>query len=124
MKKKTLLKNPWILTLILIIISFVLGILVSVLFGPETSLNAAVTMIAALIVGRIYGKTFKEIMPKNLKIKVSLYFVLFQLILGSVFLTNIIELNLILIGMAVVILFIVFWIVYFMLGVGSRTFVK
>ena len=124
MKKKLLLKNPFILTLILFILSVLLSMLVSALFGPETSLTAVTTIIAALIVGRIYGKTFKKIMPKNLKIKVSLYYVLFQLISGLFFLSYITELNLLVIGITVAMLFIIFWAVYLTLGIGSRTFVK
>ena len=122
MKKKTWLKKPWMLTLILILFSIIFSMFVSVLFGPDTSLNAITTLIAALLVGRIYGKTFKEMMPKDLKIKVSLYYVLFQLVLGLIVTSFIAELNLLIIGIFLAVMFIIFWVVYLMLGIGSRTF--
>lgn len=79
--------KPFILTLLLIAISFGLALVVGIIFAilgmkSNSGATAAVTLGAALYVGQIYAKKFQIELPKAHKIKITLYYFLIQMVLS------------------------------------------
>lgn len=82
-----MLNKPFILTLLLMAISFGLALVVGIILAiigikNNAGANAAVVMGAALYVGQIYVKKFQIELPKAHKIKITLYYFLIQMLLS------------------------------------------
>jgi len=82
-------------------------------------------ILGAMLVGQIYTMNFKEIMPKKLRINVTITYILAQMILGS--------LNIFILGVSSYLLFFGIFIglslfyslfIYWMLGSGGKTYLK
>ena len=81
-----MLKKPFILNLLIIAISTLLGITVALVLLPfgiknNTSSGMIATYFAAYYAGMIYVNTYKEELTKQMKIKTVLYYSVSQLVL-------------------------------------------
>jgi len=87
---KNLLKNLWILAGLLLAINIGLGLIIIVIveflkIGSSNISNIA-GLVAAMIVGQIYAKNFKEVMPKQLRLNVTIIYTVITMILELVYL--------------------------------------
>jgi len=82
-----MLNKPFILTLLLMAISFGLALVIGIIFAilglkGNSGANVAVVLGATLYVGQIYVKKFQIELPKAHKIKITLYYFLIQMALS------------------------------------------
>ena len=87
---KNLLKNLWILAGLLLAINIGLGLIIIVIveflkIGSSNISNIA-GLVAAMIVGQIYAKNFKEVMPKQLRLNVTIIYTVITMILELLYL--------------------------------------
>lgn len=126
---KNLLKNLWALAGLLMAINIVLGLII--LFAVEffkigsSGVSAIAGMVGAMIVGQIYAMSFKEIMPKKLRIHVTITYTLAQMVLGSLYIF-VLDISNYLLFFAILIGISLFYslIIYFMLGSGGKIYLK
>ncbi len=132
---KELLKKPWILTLLLLGISIVLGLLLSVIidfFGlGSTGMSSVSSIVGAMIVGQIYAANFKELMPKKLRINVTIIYNSIQFVLGFLlglilFPEIVLEISSFFLFLGILLGFCVLFsfVIYFMLGTGGKAYLK
>jgi len=120
-----LLKNPWILALMIYLISFVLNAIMIVFLARIKFVSSSVTgIIAGIAVAQLYTHYYKEIMPKMLRLKVVLYHLCIFMGIGilSAYLYGILDI-------AFLIIFVVLGLVlsavlYLVLGFGGRIQMK
>lgn len=80
-----MLKKPLVLTLLLLLISFVIEIILDILRLPNhAGLSILGIIFSAQYVGEIYASKYKEELPQMDKIKISLYYFLTQMFLLTV----------------------------------------
>ena len=80
---KNLLKNSWILFGLLLVIALILNLVIRVVtdffkIGIPQYLSIGI-IVGAMLLGQIYTKNFKEIMPKKLRFNVATIFLSVQL---------------------------------------------
>lgn len=132
---KELLKKPWILTLLLLGISIVFGMLILVVVNffdlGSTGVSSVSSIVGAMIVGQIYAANFKELMPKKLRIKVTLIYNSIQFVLGfllgmMLFQEIVLEISSFFLFLGILLGFCVLFsfIIYFMLGTGGKAYLK
>ncbi len=76
MSKKLLFKNWFVLAILLFVVAFIIAVILTLIFEYfkwQVGIGTAASSGAAVIVGVIYSKIFKEIMPKNLRFKIALF---------------------------------------------------
>jgi len=126
---KNLLKNLWILAGLLLAINIGLGLIIIVIverlkIGSSNISNIA-GLVAAMIVGQIYAKNFKEVMPKQLRLNVTIIYTVITMILELLYLYLVLgfldALSLgILIGLSLIYSLFIYW----MLGLGGKSYLK
>jgi len=87
MLKKSLLKNWFVLAILLFVVVFIIALMLTLIFEYfkwQIGIGTAASSGAAVIVGGIYSKIFKEIMPKNLRLKIALFDAAISLIIFTV----------------------------------------
>jgi len=76
MFKKSLLKNWFVWAILLFVVAFIIALILTLIFKYfkwQICIGTVASSGAAVIVGGIYSKIFKEIMPKNLRLKIALF---------------------------------------------------
>ena len=91
----------------------------------SSGMSGIAGIIGAMIVGQIYTMNFKEIMPKNLRINVTVTYILAQIVLGSLYIfilgvPNYLLFFGILIGISLFYSLFIYW----MLGSGGKSYLK
>jgi len=130
-----MLKQPFILTLLLLPFSVVAFILLDMIvvflrMQPSIWVIPIVCIIAALYVGRIYASIYKEELSKNHRIRIILYYFVTVLAIFSVYLAIVCEvrsvsqLELFISGAIVPIVLIAAFCMYPSLDLGSRMELK
>lgn len=132
---KELLRKPWMLALLLLGISIIIGLvffaIVTLLNIQNRSISALTSIIGAMIVGQIYTFNFKEIMPNKTRRSVTIIYTLIQLVLGILFALILIpelvldlKILLLVLGGVIIISFIYALGIYWMLGTGGKSYIK
>lgn len=124
---KNLLKSSWILVGMLILVGIALALITSIFAGffgiSDSALSLIIPIIAAMFVGSIYSKNFKEIMPKKLRAKVTAIFMLVQIVVGAFyFFAAGYPAELVLFAVVAVLLLLYSLIIYWALGVTGRKY--
>jgi len=126
---KNLLKNSWILAGLLLVINIILGLIILAVVEyfniGSSGMSGIAGIIGAMIVGQIYAMNFKEIMPKKIRINVTVTYILAQMVLGSLYIfilgvTNYLLFFGILIGLSLFYSLFIYW----MLGSGGKGYLK
>lgn len=126
---KTLLKNSWILAGLLLVINIILGLIILAVVEffkiERPGMSGIAGIIGAMSVGQIYTMNFKEIMPKKLRINVTVTYILAQMVLGSLYIfilevPNYLLFFGILIGVSLFYSLFTYW----MLGSGGKAYLK
>ncbi len=76
MFKKSFLKNWFVWAIGLFVVAFIIALILTLIFEYfkwQIGIGAAASSGAAVIIGGIYSKIFKEVMPKNLRLKIALF---------------------------------------------------
>jgi len=137
-QKQSLLKNPWILALLLLGISFGTWFIAFILLiGPIAlgllpeelleSMGRSAGIVAPMFLGYIYAFKFKETMPKNLRIEVLMIYLVPQFILVLLILFVLareIFAMIWFVPITVLLLVICFAGMYFMIGAGGKSYAK
>ena len=87
MFKKSFLKNWFVWAIVLFVVAFIIALILTLIFEYfkwQIGIGAAASSGAAVIVGGIYSKIFKEVMPKNLRLKIALFDAAISLIIITV----------------------------------------
>ena len=126
---KTLLKNSWILAGSLLLINIISGLIILTVVEFFNIGNSGMSGIAAIIgagiIGQIYTMNFKEIMPKKLRIKVTVTYILAQMALGSLYIFILGVPNyLLFFGILIGINLFYSLFIYWMLGLSGKTYFK
>ncbi len=126
---KTLLKNSWILAGLLLVISIILGLIIlSVVdfFKLSSSTSGITIIVGAMLVGQIYVMNFKELMPKKLRINVTIIYVLPQiaLVLLYIFILDVPIDYLLFFSILIPICLFYSFILYWTLGFGGWIYLK
>ncbi len=89
-EERSKVKNAWILAGLLfgitILVSLLLWGIEVVILGDDGVLASISGIISAMIVGMIYSTQTKEVMPQELRKKVTMIYILPQIILGIIYL--------------------------------------
>jgi len=126
---KTLLKNPWVLAGLHLLITIIIGLLLSLVKGwlDVKFSGGLAALLAAFTIGQIYTFKFRELIGKKLRLKVSSIAMVIQFVLG------------ILLGLSlslarkewamylvtlVIITVAVFFGIYFALRIGGKNYLK
>ncbi len=126
---KTLFKKSWILAGLLLVINIILGLIILAVVEffniGSSSISGIAGILGAMLVGQIYTMNFKEIMPKKLRINVTIIYILAQMVLGSLYIfvlgvSNYLLFFGILIGVSLFYSLFIYW----MLGSGGKTYLK
>ncbi len=130
-----MLREPWVVAVLLFVISAVIGLIffavVEFLNLGSTSLSSISGLIGAMIVGQVYVGCFKEVMPKKVRKKVAMIYLAIQIVLGFLY-GLILRPELVLdsrdllffSGLLVVIAILYSLAVYWMLGLGGKSYLK
>lgn len=133
---KELLKNSWVLVGILTAITVIIGLIMGVLseffkIKIPSVFMVFMTIYGAMIIGQTYTRNFKEIMPKKLRINVTIIYSTIQLVLGLLYIFVLTHTSmwgnqeaLLISGIVIGIMLIVSLFIYFMLGYGGKTYFK
>lgn len=126
-----MLNKPFVLTLLLIALSFGLGmilLIIAILFGLESGswISTTSTTGAAMFVGNIYTSKFKIELSKDHKTKIALYYFIIQLVLsfGVLFLVQEIRQIAAILAVATLLNIITALAIYFLLGLGCKSQLK
>tara|TARA_Y100000310_G_C20615640_1_gene780468 strand:+ start:179 stop:652 length:474 start_codon:yes stop_codon:yes gene_type:complete len=84
MERKNIYNNIWVLALILAVGSVVINILLSLIFGFNRALFVVSMILASFFVGYLYTYKSKMLMEKSMRLKISLIFIGFQLMIGLI----------------------------------------
>lgn len=126
---KTLLKNSWILAGLLLVVNIILGLAILAVveyFNIGSSVMSGIAgIIGALVVGQVYTMNFKEIMPRRLRINVTITYTLAQIVLGSLYVFILGAQNYpLLFGLLAGLSLFYSLFIYLMLGSGGKTYLK
>ena len=114
---KNILKNSWVLSIIIILISAIVNFLASMFINMISVIAVLATLFSAMFAGQIYFMAFKKIMPKILKLKVALNYLCIQVILSIlvIFYLRIFEIWVLalIIGVSLIASAIVYWAIGF-----------
>ncbi len=124
---KNLLKNHWILAGLLLIITLILGLVIVALiryFNIPTPASIIASVIGTIIVGYIYAANFEEVMPRKLRIKVAVIYIVVQVLFGILLFWVRGWLNIVITISLLVGLSIFFPFIYWILGSGGRIYLK
>jgi len=124
---KNLLNNSWILAGLLFAISTIVRLIILAVvkfigMGSATISNIA-GLIGAMIVGQIYSMNFKEIMPKRLRINVTIVYIISEMILGISYVLWF-GLTKLLLGLLVGLQLFIAIIIYFTLGFAGKNYIR
>jgi len=122
---KELLRNSWILAVLVFVISVFVGFVITFIFGEVSMAASAVCgFIAAMGVGQIYTYAFREVMTKRLRFKTALDFFIIQAAMGGLVLIMLVNIPwwLFVIFMLVIIPYSL--LIYWSLGFGGRMQLK
>lgn len=126
---KMLFKNAWILAGLLLVINIILGLIIFAIVEffniGDLRISGVAGILGAMTVGQIYTMKFKEVMPKKMRINVTLIYILAQMLLGSlyIFILSVSNYPLFfgtLIGFSLFYSLFIYW----MLGVGGKTYLQ
>lgn len=124
--QQSALNNIWLLSLILLGISLLIGFAGSFI---DKTISIISGIVAAWIVGYIYSAKFKIIMPKDTRMETTTIYIIAQLIIGFIILyfmdligTNIT--TLIIVGVMIVVSLIDGLIIYWILGSAGKYYIK
>ena len=127
---KTLLKKSWILAGLLLVTNIVLGLLILTIVEffkiGSPGISGIAGIIGAMFVGQIYTVIFKEIMPKKLKINVTVVYILTQIVLGSLLYIFVLDVPNYLLFFGILVGFSLLYslLIYWMLGSGGKAYLK
>ena len=126
---KELLRNQWILALLLLGINLILGAIVlavvSILKIGNSGVVAVAGLSSAMAVGQIYTSSFREIMPKKLRINVVAIYILAQVPFGILYAVVLEPQNFSLfVGILIAASLVSSVFVYFMIGSGGKAQLK
>ena len=125
-KQQGALNNAWLLSLILLGISLLIGLAGSFISKTSGTISG---MLAAWILGNIYSAKFKAIMPKDLRIKTTTIYIITQLIIGLVVLysMDLMGINIVALAIAGVVIFVSLieaLVIYWSLGSAGKKYIK
>lgn len=127
---KAVLKNSWFLAAVVLIINVVLVLIIVAVvtffkIGRVSSISGIAMVAGAMILGQVYAMNFKEIMPKKLRINVTITYMLAQIGLGSIYLFMVSVSNyLLFFGILIGISLFYSLCMYWSLGLGGKIYLK
>jgi len=133
---KNILKNSWVLAGLLILINLILALIslaIEYFIDIGSALASVVSIISTMVVGQIYAINFKEIMPKKIRINVTLIYLVSNLLVLFLFFsfTEILFPSLsralfviLMMVISLVICLPLFFLIYWLLGYGGKSYLK
>jgi len=126
---KKLLKSPWMLAALLLAIGILIGFIflavAQALKLTSYSMSAAAGFITAMLVGQIYSASFKEVMPKKLRLNATAIYIIAQLMLGLMYFIALDIPNMpLFLGLLIGFSALYFVLTYFALGWGGKSYLK
>lgn len=119
---KNLLRNVWILAVLLLVLNIIIGLLLSLIPFFQTGGAGLAGIISAALVGFIYAKTFKEVISKKTRLHVTIIFAVIQVLLSFLYTIGLgIDFNVFLVALGFIVIYSI--LIYWTLGLAELSYV-